>query len=105
MIHFGDRLGILRTEEPGIDDPLRREITIDPRQGGQESLQDFFFAQLEIFVVRVEVISTVNDVFSAEVILGNVVSVLYQCQEWESRRFGDVVPVIPLFRKPVVLET
>ena len=99
MIYLGDRLCILRAEEPALVNPLWGEFFVDTCERAQEAFQQLILAELEVFVIRVQLIPAVDDMFSCEVILGDIIGVLDQCQEWEPGCLGYVVPVIAFPRE------
>ncbi len=99
VVHQWDGLGIFGAEQPGFAHPVRAETRVELRQRRQETFQQLFLAEVEILVLGFQIIANINDVLAAEVFRRDEIGMLYQRQEGEAGRLGQVVPVIAFFRK------
>src|SRR4030067_2445249 len=90
MVYLRDGLGVGSTKEPGLTHPVRGELWIETRQDRQEALQQFCLAQTEVFMLWIEVISTIDEMVAAKMFRGDEVGVLDQSQEGKTGRLGDI---------------
>ena len=66
MTHERNWLGILRSVDPDLLDPVWIEGRVDPLDSRDKALQQSIIAEIEIFMVIFEVITTVQDMISTE---------------------------------------
>ena len=66
MVEQRDRLGIIGAVQPGFIDPTWLKFWIETTDSWQETLQQLILAQLEVFMVCFEVITTVDDMVTAK---------------------------------------
>ena len=81
---------------PHPRDPVGGEIRIEAGQHGQERVQQFLLAHLEVWVVGVQVITQVDDVVAAIVFPVHVVGVFHKGEEGEALFLGQVDPIVLL---------